>query len=427
MKTKLMKKMIALICAAAMTTSCATASVGAFNAPEGASQSFVNKVNNLNSKLLACKSNMNNIANKIGGFCNEARNRGLSFGLAKRDAIWSVMDCFSIPVTYGSYLGKNECQDIELVEVEGNGTIDEISNMMGEFEKIISDFDKKVDGLSVDYEKDQVFYKEKSGIGKIFTFDKAQNLSNEYKEKIKDKISQMYNKAKDSNNKEKYKKLLDEMRGQLKQYDESCAVIECLKESFNIEGYLPLRARRYNELRTLVNNVYGDSLEITDGKRQELCADTAQLKKYMPRVKNANILLEDIIYKMIVKNKKEFKNKIRSTMDELINKLIDPNNLNFKEKFVSDPNFREDNKKFLEKVLASLKLWARSSHDKEKLNHYDNLQDQYTQIITLYTTDYSHLSQEEWVEKVKSQAEEVKKALNTLLDNMSKKSNQNQG
>ncbi len=150
MKTKFMKKMIALICAAVMTTSCATASVGALGVQPGASEEIINKVKELSDKVGDYKNSLNN----VDLFKNSEHYSGDSTKTNKR--IKSVLEYikkeFDYFVNYFDEIEKKAMVDSE------KRVIDRVDDVIGKMKSDIDNLVNVANNISIDKENDKLFY-----------------------------------------------------------------------------------------------------------------------------------------------------------------------------------------------------------------------------------------------------------------------------
>ena len=168
MKTKLMKKMIALICAAAMTTSCATASVGAFKAPEGASQEMINKVSDLNIRLNSCEADIKRVYNKLMDMFVEAKDKRYveenRYKNDERSSVYHISRYIFNQIE--DHLMRDEFEHSKLEnlmdkKIYGNDAVTEISKMLDTLEGHVKVLCDKIDRVSPDWNQNCVTYTKK--------------------------------------------------------------------------------------------------------------------------------------------------------------------------------------------------------------------------------------------------------------------------
>ena len=188
MKTKLMKKMIALICAAAMTTSCATVSVGALRAKPGASAAITNKVDELRKRLdeyRMClgrigdiyeeyknyKDNASNIVKPISDQIKDAPHGGISI-------IGEIYDvCY-----YGVVAGDEN-------------TVKYIEQKINEMQPLMNDLIAKYYNIFIDDAHDRVFYIINNTTDErieILNADYVANLFRDTVNKLRQKVHEIY-------------------------------------------------------------------------------------------------------------------------------------------------------------------------------------------------------------------------------------------
>ena len=453
MKTKLMKKMIALICAAAMTTSCAAASVGAFKAPERSSQNLVDGVAALNVRLNSCEADIQRVYDKLNEMFVEAERKRY---VGKNDDknyekhsvshisryIFKQIKDHLMRYDIGWHL---KLEDLIDKTIYNNDDVNEISKMLDTLEGHVKVLCDKIDGVSPDWDKNCVTYTKKESNGIPLKEDEKDNkkilkyggyqLQDFIKPdvlKVAADIKKMVNKAEEGEQKQPFIVNLNQNKQRLEIF--RLQNVKFLK-FFEISG-IPISENLKTEIKKLTgrDNI---TLKISSDRDKEFRKNIASLKFANSQIiKVINMLkINTAVFLTTPEMTSKIIERTRSIVNSNIDKMLEEDSLEAREGFTTDEEqfkFKEINDKFRQ-AIDYLKEWENANKDSfKKIDSSDkfkeqieDLQDQYTQIITLYTTNYSNLSQEEWVEKVKSQAEEAKKALNTLLENMSKKVNQN--
>ncbi len=152
MKTKLMKKMIALICAAAMTTSCATVSVGALRAKSGASAAINDKVDELSKRLhdyYTCLDDIGNIYEEYESY----------------EGIYNIPNIVRPISDQINNLNGGISLICEISEVCDHGavasdenTINYIEQKINEMQPLMNDLKAKYNNILIDEANDRVFY-----------------------------------------------------------------------------------------------------------------------------------------------------------------------------------------------------------------------------------------------------------------------------
>ncbi len=457
MKTKLMKKMIALICAAAMTTSYATASVGAFKAPEGSSQNLVDGVAALNVRLNRCEADIQRVYSKLSKMRTEAehimyvgenKNKNKEEDSIRRVSRYIFNLVGKYLVLYDKTESPYHLKDLIDKEIYDNDGVTEISNMLDTLENHVKVLCDKIDRLSANWEKNRVIYTEKESEednneinlkedeeDNNETIVRWDSLKNCIKPDVLNVVSDINQIGEKLKGEEERKQLIFYLNQNEQQLEIVCQQHFNFVVFFNMQG-IPMSENAQTEIKKLTGRD-DNILMISPARDKEFRKNIESLKFANSQIiKVINMLkMNTAVFLTTPVMTSQIIDRTRSIVNSNINKMLEKDSLEAREGFTTNEEqfkFKEINGKFRQ-AIDYLELWEHVNKDiLKKVDSSDKFKEQiedlnnnYTQIITLYTTDYSNLSQEKWVANVKSQAEKAKKALNTLLENMSKKVNQN--
>ena len=154
-----MKKMIALICAAAMTTSCAAASVGALEARRGASLKILHRVNELNVKMDDYNESLDCITRNNYEVYAEYRD-DRTYKYENNKNIQAAIKYIKGKIDYFVDCFNDLASDKKLIVGNDDRIIDKIGKIIDSMQGDIDDFVRKAKNISVDENKDKVFYTE---------------------------------------------------------------------------------------------------------------------------------------------------------------------------------------------------------------------------------------------------------------------------
>ena len=184
-----MKKMIALICAAAMTTSCATVSVGALRAKPGASAAINDKVDELSKRLhdyYTCLDDIGNIYEEYESY------EGI-YNIP--NIVRPISDKINVPHGGISLICEiSKVCDHGAVAGDEN-TVNYIEQKINEMQPLMNDLKAKYDNILIDEAHDRVFYRIGSEEREITSAPDMDALFRDTVNTLRQKMHEIYNRV----------------------------------------------------------------------------------------------------------------------------------------------------------------------------------------------------------------------------------------
>ena len=445
MKTKFMKKMIALICAAVMTTSCATASVGALVAKPGASEEFVTKVGGLNLKIEDYISSLENASSRLSKDCLYDNDGKTNTGKTIRHIIHKIKHIIKGKLN-SSYNSLSTLKSCDLVVYDENH-INNIEIMINAMKSDVDDLVDKANSVSIDKENDKVFYTE---IARTMNIDENKDngdkkeLTIYYREKffgksaknLLEKVKKVLNyigkemnekgkeninniSAEDAEMKEKFSKKLNE-------YKFACKKCDFNMSKSYVRGRVPKDLVEANEKLT---GHRGFDFKIPLAKMIEYTSSSQSMNNAISLMDNYIDQLEKYELNYLLSTEEKFKinnmtiDDALTHIEEYLN-LVDNDKYKYKEikdnkeidnrdLLFSLPEYKEGNKNF---NLAIKKLKPKTSVKK--------LEELRFELMELYMND--DLSENDRAQKIGDTAKKTREELQNIKDKINQ-NNQNQG
>lgn len=436
---KVLKSIISVTLATAIATSCIIVPVEAFRAPEESSRKFIDKVAALNLKVDNYESSLMNAWDKIAGdFLHQTGNASrqhakkvenmekiLRYMSGKLDHLMD-RECGASPI--------NKClNDLRYDDlyVYDESSIDKIDSMLDSLETYITLLVNKVDGLSLDIDKDKVFYTEKSkiinldenednGIKKELKYTQMKKFFGDTANLLTNKIGDVYKFVENDMN-EKFKNTIENipientldltnLQRKLEEYETIRSDFEDVIHLLRIKGRCPNYLKR--AIRNLTGN--GNSTAIPSAKNSEFIKNAQSMQNAIGLIDNAIDQMKKFMASKIAKNKEIEINNISSIMNTCIDEMAKLEHIEKSEQFAASEELKESNEKFTGAFLK-LKSLAELTDDagKQLLKEF---RDMYTELVDLYVFYDANKEPAAFSAEVQNKSQQVRGKLSEILE-----------
>ncbi len=438
---KFLKGMISAILASVMTTSCFVGPVGAFKASTGASQEFIDKVAILNLKIDNYKASLMEAWDKVGDFLKQTREASKNNGkkVEKMEKILRYVSGKLKHLMERQYYTNpnNKCLDDLKNEltVYDESCIGQISEILDDFESEITLLINKVDGLSLDIDKDKVFYTEKTGIinldenednstKKELKYAQMKNFFGNNADRLTNKMREVYKLAVDGMNQKLKNDIqnipvedtmcLMNLNKKMEEYEAVRSDFEDVKRLLRVNGRCPKDLKL--AIRVLTG---GDGTRISTEKNSEFIKNKQSMEKAIHLIDNAIKQMKDFMAGKLAKNMQVEKDKIFATLTECIDELASEEHVRQCEAWANDARLngttlKEVNAKLLSAFLK-LKSLEQLVDDEGK-----QLITDFREICSELTLPYYSYDGRELDDLVKESKEYAQKAKGKLAEILKK-------